>query len=189
MRIVIITLIFLGMIFSAFAQTKIILMVVSNVDFRDEELLVPKKIFEDAGYKVEIAAQEKGMARGILGAELSVNLAIDKIQTDNYEALVLVGGPGAQTYWDNVQLHSFAQSMYKQGKVIGAICLAPVCLANAGLLQNKKATVWHSEAKRLTLRGAEYLSDDVVTDGRIITASSPQSSERFAKKILEELKK
>ncbi|MEI8349956.1 MAG: DJ-1/PfpI family protein [Candidatus Omnitrophota bacterium] len=189
MRYGAIAMIFIGMVFPVFAYTNTILMVVPNADFRDEELLLPKKIFEEAGYKVEIAAAKQGKAKGVLGAEVTVERTLDQIQVEAYDALVLVGGPGAQVYWDDSRLHHLVQAMFKRNKVIGAICLAPVSLANAGILQDKKATVWHSEAKRLGLGGAQYLSDDVVSDGKVITANGPQAAEQFAKKFLEELKK
>jgi len=189
MRFWLISIIVASMAFTALAQTNTILMVVPNADFRDEELLLPKKIFEESGYAVTIAAAKSGNAKGVMGATVAVENTIDQIQSDTYDALVLVGGPGAQVYWGDSRLHLLIQDAYKRNKVIGAICLAPVTLANAGIMKNKKATVWHSEARRLTSAGARYISEDVVSDGKIVTANGPQAAEQFAKKILEELKK
>lgn len=49
-----------------------------------------------------------------------------------------------------------AQDSVKLGKVLGAICIAPRILAEAGVLKGKKATVWHSEAEALKRKGAIY---------------------------------
>ena len=60
-------------------------------------------------------------------------------------------------------------------------------LANAGILEGKKATVWYSEAGRIEAKGAVYVNKSVVKDGNIITASGPQAAEEFGKTIAQTL--
>ncbi|MBC7348303.1 MAG: DJ-1/PfpI family protein, partial [Clostridia bacterium] len=71
----------------------------------------------------------------------------------------------------------------EQGKVLGAICLAPVTLANAGVLAGRKATVFSPEAKRLEAAGAKYTGAGVEIDGRIVTASGPENAKDFGEAI------
>ena len=73
-------------------------------------------------------------------------------------------------------------------KIIAAICIAPVTLANAGILNGKKATVFPSGKNDLIRNGAKYTGDSVTVDGNIITANGPMAAEAFGKKIVEMLK-
>ena len=73
--------------------------------------------------------------------------------------------------------------MYSKGRVIAAICLAPVILANAGILNHKKATVAGKEAKTIEEKGAEYMGPGVTVDGNIVTANAPKQSKLFGQTI------
>jgi protease I len=68
-----------------------------------------------------------------------------------------------------------------------------VILAKAGVLKDKKATVWTSSLDRgpvkiLKENGAEFVNEKVVRDGKIITANGPAAATEFGEKILENLK-
>jgi len=78
---------------------------------------------------------------------------------------------------------------HKLGKVIGAICIAPVTLANAGLLKGRKATVWASEKARIETKGAIYTGADVQVDDNIVTANGPNAAKAFGEALLKLLAK
>jgi len=66
-------------------------------------------------------------------------------------------------------------------------------LARAGVLENRKATVWTSALDRRPIQQlkdgeATYENKPVVVDGNIITANGPQSAKEFGKTILKLLK-
>ncbi len=163
---------------------KKILMIIASQQFRDEELLVPKDYFEKNGCQVTIASSSLKPATGMLGATITPQVLIKDINPQNYDVTIFVGGYGAQEYWDNPLAHSIARTTLESGKNLAAICIAPVTLANAGLLNGKKATVWASEINQLKANGAQVQSAAVVADGKIITASGPDAAEEFAETIL-----
>ena len=101
----------------------------------------------------------------------------------DYDAVVFVGGVGAQEYWADSTAHAIAKAAVDSGKVLGAICIAPVTLGNAGVLSGKRATVWSSERERLEAGGAVYTGADVEVDGRVVTASGPGAAKEFGKRI------
>ncbi|MDF2957259.1 MAG: Protein/nucleotide deglycase [Candidatus Alkanophagales archaeon MCA70_species_1] len=160
-----------------------ILMVIAPEDFRDEELFVPKAIFEEHGATVEIASTTAKPARGMLGAVVEPDVVIPDVTVGNFDAIVVVGGTGSMEYlWDDSDLHTLIRDAYDAGKVVAAICLSPVVLARAGVLEGKKATVFPSpEAiEELEKGGATYVDEEVVTAGNVITARDPESAEDFA---------
>jgi len=175
--------------FSSYAgQSKKILMIIASQNFRDEELLKPKKIFEKEGFKVTIASSSLNTATGMLGAKVKPEALINNVNVKDYDAVVFVGGIGATEYFGNPIALKIAQDSVRQGKILGAICIAPRILAEAGVLKGKKATVWKSEANALKARGAIYTGEDVTVDGKIVTASGPNAAEAFANAILKLLK-
>jgi protease I len=169
---------------------KRILMVIAPEEFRDEELFTPKEIFEAEGATVTIASTRLGPARGMLGGRASPDLLITDARADDYDAIVVVGGMGSPTHlWPNEDLHRLLREADEKGKLIGAICLSPAVLARAGLLRGRRATVYVTEdsLRELQRGGAQYHSADVVTDGRIITASGPHAAAEFGRAICAQL--
>lgn len=163
---------------------KKVLMIISPENFRDEELLDPKKVFEDNNIKVTIASRGIDTAKGKLGVTVGVDIDIADVNVDNYNAIIFVGGPGASIYFDDSTALSIAKGAYSKGKIIAAICIAPSILANAGILAGRKATCFQSEAENLKSRGASYTGEPVTIDGKIVTASGPYAATSFGQEIV-----
>jgi protease I len=165
-----------------------ILMVVAPTDFRDEELVQPKAVFEAEGAVVEIGSTTTEVVRGMLGLQVKPDAALSTVDPHRYAAIALVGGSGAPTYlWDDHVLHSILRSARKDGTPIGAICLSPAVLARAGLLKGIRATVYgDTRAKReLERGGALYVDERVVIDQGIVTAAGPRDARPFAAALLQ----
>ena len=84
----------------------------------------------------------------------------------DYDAIVYLGG--MQYEIDNLDAQRIAQEAVAEGKVVAAICIAPITLARAGLV----------EAGATVLTGAS-----VERDGLIITADVPRRSHKFGETI------
>jgi len=166
---------------------KRVVMVVGADGFRDEELEEPRSILESYGADVSVACSRPGPARGMLGGTAEPDLLLEDVDVEEFDALVFVGGAGAREYWDDPVAHALARKAIAGGKVVAAICLAPVTLARAGLLKGKRATVYPSERGRIEEAGARYVEAEVVVEGKVITASGPQAASAFGKAIAKAL--
>jgi len=175
-------------LFSQTARQESIVMVIAHENFRDEELLIPKKIFTEEGYKVVIASTDTTPAKGMLGARVKPGIAISDISDSLFSAIVLVGGSGSKTLFSDTALHRIVQDFNRQKKPVAAICLAPVILGKSGIIKGRKATVWAGAKEELIHLDVDYQSEDVVVDSNIITGCGPKVAETFARKILEILK-
>lgn len=175
--------------------SKKILMIIAPDQFRDEELLVPRKAFTEQGWQVDTVSTRTGEINGMLGAVEPVTLDLNhaKTQTEqqNYDAVVVVGGMGSPEYlWNNSQLHQILKTLDQQGRIIASICLSGAVLAKVGLLTGKKATVWEMPESLATFKenGVNYTGDPVTEDGRFITANGPDAAADFAKAVIEKVK-
>jgi protease I len=165
-------------------EGKKVALIIASQQFRDEELHEPKQILETAGAKVVVVSSTLEESQGMLGMKVRPDLLVDSLRVADFDAVIFVGGVGAQEYWADSTAHAIAQTALDSGKVLGAICIAPVTLANAGVLSGKKATVWSSERERLEAGGAVYTGADVEVDGRLVTANGPGAARAFGKRIV-----
>ena len=191
-------------------EGKKVAVIVAFKDFRDEEYFVPKEILEGAGAEVKTASNEMGTAIGADGGEVEIDLLVsdlnpaefddlqrksshNSIQSiSSFDAIVFIGGPGCLANLDNESSYKVAKETVFQSKVLAAICVSPIILAKAGVLEDKEATVWSSTLDRgpvviLKENGAIYQDKTVVTDGKIITGNGPEASKEFGEAILKVL--
>jgi len=162
---------------------KPVLMVIAPENFRDEELFETKEVLEAAGLSTIIASKHEGVCHGKLGGEAIATVSLGEAKASDYGAVLFVGGMGSEVYFKDPVAHDLAWEMYADGKIVSAICIAPVILANAGLLKGRKATVFQDGAETLKSNGADYTGDPVTIDGKIITGNGPASSKAFGKAV------
>ncbi len=167
---------------------KKVLMVIASDQFRDEEYQKPRAILEKEGAKVTVASSSLKEATGMLGMKVTADILLKDVKMEEYAAIVFVGGMGATEYWDNPDAHRLAKAAYDAGKPTTAICLAPMTLANAGLLKGKKATIWKDVVGDFKTKGVVYTGKPVETDGKLITGSGPDAAEEFGKALAEALR-
>jgi deglycase len=160
-----------------------VLVVIAPEKFRDEEFTVPAAALEKAGIGYDIASQRRGLCAGMLGKKVSATLSFEEVDPKAYDGILIVGGGGAQSYlWDDELLGEMVKYFHASAKVVGAICLAPVVLARAGILKGKKATYFYSPVsfREMKAGGAVLVDKAVVADNRIVTASGPAAAAEFA---------
>lgn len=169
------------------AKGKKAVMIIAQNNFRDEELLKPKEILEKNGVTVTVASSSLKESTGMLGAKIKPDILFTNIKVSDFDAIVFVGGSGSMEYWDNPTAHKIATEANTAQKTIGAICIAPVTLAKAGLLKNKKATTYSSTVNDIKACGAVYTGADVERDGNIVTASGPTAAQKFGEILVKAL--
>jgi protease I len=162
---------------------KRVLMVIAPENFRDEEYREPRRILEERGCAVTVASTSTRPSKGMLGMTVTPDRTLDAVRAADFDAVIFVGGYGAEALYGDTRAHSLAQQTAAAGRPLGAICVAPTILANAGVLKGRKATVWPGQSKALVAAGADYTSKPVERDGTIITADGPTSAVKFGEEV------
>ncbi len=166
---------------------KKILMVIAPKQFRDEELFVPREYFLVRGATVTVASSATGQIRGMLGRTFSPDAKLADVSAADFDAVVFVGGAGAEAYFDDPVAHKLARDADAGGKVLGAICIAPAILANAGVLKGQSVTAFASVREILIAGGARVMDSSCVREGMIVTADGPAAAEEFAADVAKAL--
>jgi protease I len=165
---------------------KKVLMVIPPKQFRDEEFFEPRKILESAGAAVTVASNAVRMCYGTQGGSVQATATIADSKAEDFDALVICGGPSApDVFWNDKKLAETAAAMSAAGKVVAAISLSTVVLARAKLLAGKKATVYFlpQAIQELKTGGAEYVTDPLIVQEKLILAEGPTESQRFGQAI------
>ncbi|MBI2438503.1 MAG: DJ-1/PfpI family protein [Lentisphaerae bacterium] len=166
---------------------KKVLRIIAATDFRDEEFFEPYNRLRQCGAAVTIASSVKGAATSMFGKTVTAERQIADCKVEDYDAVVFIGGSGAAVFFKNAAAHALAKAAVEQGKVLAAICIAPVTLANAGVLKGKQATGFPTIQDQLAAKGAQLVSRDVVQDGRLLTATGPPAAREFAAMLVKML--
>ncbi len=169
---------------------KQILIVVGQKNYNEEEFAYLSEQFLKEGAIVMVAAPNLERALGRLEGYVIPHVTIAEANPDNFDAIVLIGGYGAYVYlWDDPATHALVQNAHKAGKLVAAASLSSTTLANAGILNGKKATVFPDYNSVLILeeKGARHVYENVVTDDNIITSSHPKYVKEFAETVMNQL--
>lgn len=172
-------------------KEKRVAIIIAFRDFRDEEYFETKEVLEKAGAEVVTVSDSSGKAIGKFGGEADVDILLKDLRVSDFDAILFIGGPGAIPRLDNDLSYKIAQEAFSffENKILGAICVAPIILAKAGVLRGKTATVWtsftdKSAARILEKNGARHSSESVVVDNKIVTANGPGAARKFGEAIV-----
>lgn len=160
--------------------------------FEESELFEPRQALLEAGAHVVLASLKTDPITGEKGGEkgrsITPDTTVDKVDTDDFDALVLPGGVGNP---DKLRVNDDAvrivQDMFDDGKTVAAICHGPWLLAEADVIDGKRVTSWPSIRTDLANAGADVEDAEVVVDGNLITSRKPGDIPAFNQAILETL--
>jgi len=148
--------------------------------FHEDEYGIPRAILEDLGVVVIVASPSSDVVKGLDGNEVQPDVPLGDVRGDDYDAILFVGGTGYQV--DDPEAHRIAREAAAAGKVVAAICIAPITLARAGVVEGKRMTV-AMHPHELEEAGAIYTAAGFERDGLIITANSPAGSRQVGEAI------
>ena len=118
---------------------------------------------------------------------IGADVLLEDIDADTADMFVLPGGlPGTTHLAENLLLSDILKKTYSNGKYVAAICAAPSVLGGLGILHGKNATCYPGFEDKLT--GAVCKTDNVVTDGKVITSRGMGTAIEFAAQLVSLLK-
>ena len=136
--------------------------------FEELEAVAPVDILRRAGVEVIMASVgENLMLDGRNGVHISADMLLPTALERSYDLIVLPGGPGHKQLRADRRVLDCVRCHAEAGRLVAAICAAPVVLKDAGLLEGRRHTAHVSVEEELP----QLIKDEaVVIDGNIITS-------------------
>mgnify|MGYP001091641903 CR=1 FL=1 len=168
------------------------ILIMATDGFEQSELTEPLQRLQERGATVKVAAPARGTIRGWdrtdWGDTVAVDMTVDQVKAEDFDALVL---PGGQINPDKLRTDDRAVALVRRfvesGKPVAAICHGPWLLVEADVLRGRNATSYHSIRTDMRNAGADWRDAEVVVDNGIITSRSPDDLPAFISKIVEEV--
>jgi len=168
------------------------LIVVAQAGFQPVEYGDTRAELENQDIEISVASFEKAKAIAGDGTKINIDISIKDVNPEDYDAVILIGGSGAKKQFvGNLDVIKLVQDFDNSEKIVAAICIAPVVLAEARLLKDRKASVWNEDGQQeeiLGAQGATYVPESVVVDSRIITANGPAAAKEFGQILASKIK-
>jgi len=154
--------------------------------FEDLEAVTIVDLLRRADIAVVTAGLQPGLVLGSRGIRVQPDAALDEALSQDYDLIALPGGlPGADHLRDDARIQALLKDMAAAGKYTAAICAAPMALAQAGLLDGKRATAYPGVLESLNLADTRASGEAVVVDGRVVTSRGPGTAMDFALALIE----
>jgi protease I len=164
--------------------------IITAANFQDEEFVYPYYRLLEEGFKVDVATPGKENVTGKYGVPSRPTMDTNDLIASDFDLVILPGGFEAP---DRLRIRKevlgFVRDMYESGKLVAAICHGPWICISAGIMKGRKATGFISIADDIRNAGAEYLENDVVVDGNLITSPHYRNNGDFMKSVLVEINK
>lgn len=165
--------------------------VLATNGFEQSELEKPVEALKAAGAEVDVIAplpgQIQGMEHDEKGQKVDVDRALlDGVAASDYDALVLPGGvANPDKLRVDCRAMDFIRGFVVAGKPIASICHGPWTLIEAEAVKGRRMTSWPSLQTDLRNAGAEWVNEEVVVDGRLVTSRKPDDLPAFCEKMIE----
>lgn len=139
-----------------------------------------------AGIRVVSAGLDDRPVTASRGTVLIPDAPLDSVLDQTFDMIVLPGGlPGADHLRDDPRIQHLLKQQVADGKYVAAICAAPRALAQAGLLDGRRATSFPGSLDGCPVRDLEYREEPVVIDGKLVTSRGPGTAMEFALNLIE----
>jgi len=148
--------------------------------FEEIELTAPVDILRRLGVKVDLAGVSSAEVEGAHGLVMSADVLLSEVKPEDYDGVVLPGGAASWLLRDTPVVLEVVRSMYGAGRLVAAICAAPIALEAAGVLTGHKITCYPAEAVMADIVSVAGISAvPVVRDGQIVTGRGPGAALEF----------
>jgi protease I len=157
--------------------------------FEQVEMTEPRKALDEAGAETHLVSPKDGRVRGWQftdwGDEFPVDDSLAKTDPQEFDALVL---PGGVINPDKLRMQpeavSFVKAFFDAGKPVAAICHGPWTIIETGAARGRRMASWPSLKTDLKNAGAEWIDQEAVVDGNLVTSRKPDDIPAFNREMI-----
>lgn len=155
--------------------------------YEDLELWYPLLRLKEETLEVVVVGPRRGAYESKNGYPVEADIGIDGASAEDFDAVIIPGGYAPDRMRRSRPMVDFVRDADAKGRIVAAICHAGWMLTSADIVRNRKVTGFFSIKDDLVHAGAEYLDQEVVKDGNLITSRTPNDLPAFCHAIISAL--
>ncbi|MBN2105152.1 type 1 glutamine amidotransferase [bacterium] len=148
------------------------------------EVWYPYLRLREAGIETVLVGTGKNEYQSKEGYPAREELPIQKANPEKFDGVVIPGGYAPDHLRRYKEVNLFVKDLFESGKLVAAICHGGWVPVSAGILNGRKATSFMAVKDDMINAGVEYLDQEVVVDGNLITSRNPYDLPVFCREIL-----
>lgn len=148
-------------------------------NYEDIEATSPIEALEEAGAEVTIIGVEKGPIAGKKGGSIDATETFGTVTPDAFDLLLIPGGGAPENLRIVDEAVAWTKSFVDSGKPVGAICHGAQLLISSGNVAGRTLTAVNKIRDDIRNAGGNYVDEEVVTDGNLITSRVPDDLPAF----------
>lgn len=158
--------------------------------FEEVELTEPRKALDAAGAQTQIVSPKPSKVRSWRftewGEDFPVDVPLARAQAQDFDALEL---PGGVMNPDNLRMQppavEFVRAFFDQKKPVAVICHGPWTVIEADAARGRRIASWPSLKTDLRNAGAEWVDQEAVVDGNLVSSRKPDDIPAFNQAMID----
>jgi len=156
--------------------------------FQDVEYQMPVEAFRKAGHAVVTVGLVAGAeVKGEYGTPVKIEKSVHDVSADDFDALFIPGGYSPDKLRANPDAVKFTKAFFTKNKPVFSICHGVQLLINAQVVKGRRVTGWMSLVQDIKNAGAQYIDEEVVIDGNLVSSRKPADIPAFVRESLKKL--
>ncbi|MCC5809734.1 MAG: type 1 glutamine amidotransferase [Ectothiorhodospiraceae bacterium] len=155
--------------------------------FEDLEFYYPYYRLKEAGAEVTVLGTGASDYAGKKGLSASQDAAVKDRGPEEFDAVVIPGGYAPDHMRRHRPMIDFVRGMHEAGKPVAFICHAGWVPASADIVRGGRVTSFKSIRDDMVNAGAEWVDQEVVRDGNLISSRVPPDLPAFCRTLIQAL--
>ncbi len=121
------------------------------------------------------------------GYPVEVDVDAGNIKAEDLDGIIIPGGWAPDHLRRYPEVVNLVKECFEAGKVVAAICHAGSVLVSAQVLQGRTVTSFMAIKDDMINAGANFVDQEVVRDGNLITSRTPKDLPAFCREMISAL--
>ena len=152
-------------------------------NFEDSEAIDPKEYLEARGAEVTVIGIKTGEVSGKKGGSLEATTTFRDVVPEEFDALIIPGGGAPENLRIDDHAVAFTRDFMSTDKPVAAICHGPQLLISAKVVAGRTLTSVNKIRDDVMNAGGNYVDQELVEDGNLITSRTPADLPAFNQAI------
>ena len=157
-------------------------------DYQDQEVWYPKYRLTEAEAEVVFVGPKAGQTiPSKFGYPAVMDMSVEAALDSEFDGLVIPGGWAPDFMRRDPNFARLVRNVHNKGGIIASICHGGWMLVSADILRGRTATSFMAIQDDMKAAGCNWVDEEVVRDGNLITSRKPDDLPAFVKTFMQAL--